>query len=83
MMNGIMPTGNHHLGRGNNQSSSSSSWQDWSSDHTRERADWQPSAEWSSSDQTRERSVMAVRNEDLIHEGIYKGIHDDENSVWL
>ena len=37
-------------------SSSSSSWQQWSSDQTRERSDWQPSADWSSSDQTRERS---------------------------
>ena len=37
-------------------SSSSSSWQKWSSDQTRERSDWQLSAGWSSSDQTRERS---------------------------
>ena len=34
----------------------SSSWQQWSSDETRERSDWQPSADWSSSDQTRELS---------------------------
>ena len=27
--------------------------------------------------------LMAVRNEDLIHKDIYKGIHDDENKVWL
>ena len=37
-------------------SSSSSSWQQWGSDQTRERSDWQPSADWTSSDQTRERS---------------------------
>ena len=34
----------------------SSSWQQWSSDETRERSDCQPSAGWNSSDQTRERS---------------------------
>ena len=37
-------------------SSLSSSCQQWSSDETRERSDWQPSADWSSWDQTRERS---------------------------
>ena len=31
-------------------SSSSSSWQQWSSGQTRERSDWQPSADWNSSD---------------------------------
>ena len=31
-------------------SSSSSSWQQWRSDQSRERSDWQPSADWSSSD---------------------------------
>ena len=27
--------------------------------------------------------LMAVKNEDLIHEDTYKGIPDDENNVWL
>ena len=27
--------------------------------------------------------LMAVRNENLIYKDIYKGIHDDENNVWL
>ena len=27
--------------------------------------------------------LMAVTNEDLIYKDIYKGIHDDENNVWL
>ena len=27
--------------------------------------------------------LMAVKNEDLIYEDIYKGIPDDENNVWL
>ena len=26
---------------------------------------------------------MAARNEDVIHEDFYKGIHNDENNVWL
>ena len=47
-----------------------SSWQQWSSDETRERSDWQPSADWSSSDQTRERSEW--QNEHLIYEDIDK-----------
>ena len=70
-------------------SSSSSSWKQWSSDQTRERSDWQPSADWSRSDQTREPSgwrssgSWAVKSEDLIYEDIYKGIHDDEDNVWL
>ena len=34
----------------------SSSWQQWSSDETRERSGWKSSADWSSSDPTRERS---------------------------
>ena len=34
----------------------SSSWEQWRSGGTRERSDWQPSADWRSSDQTRERS---------------------------
>ena len=36
-------------------SSSSSSWQQWSSDQTRERSEWQSSADWNSPDHTRER----------------------------
>ena len=27
--------------------------------------------------------LMAVKNEYLIYEDVYKGIHDDENSVCL
>ena len=34
----------------------SSSWQHWSSNETRERSDWKTSSVWSSSDSTRERS---------------------------
>ena len=64
-----------------------------SSDQTRERCDWQTSADLSSPDQTRERFgwrsfgfwavtvLMAVRNEDLIYEYIYKGTHDYKNNV--
>ena len=37
-------------------SSSSSAWQEWSSDETRERTNWQ-SADWDSSDQVRKASV--------------------------
>ena len=53
-----------------------SSWQQWSSDESRERVlNWQPSADWSSSDRTRDHSewgssgslavtvLMAVKNE--------------------
>ena len=54
-------------------SSSSSSWQQWSSDQTRESSDWRSSGSVA--------VLMAVR--DLIYEDIYKGIHDDENNVWL
>ena len=96
-MNGVMPTGNRRLGHGNNQ------WpglrlhlhacQQWSSDQTRVSVliGKQPSADWSSSDETRERSgwrfigflavalLMAVKG--LIYEDICKGIHDDENNV--
>ena len=42
--------------------SSSSAWREWSSDVTRERADWQ-SADWDSSDQAREPT--AWRSSDL------------------
>ena len=34
----------------------SSSWQLWSSNETRERSDWKTSSDWSSSDSTRERA---------------------------
>ena len=37
-------------------SSSSSAWQEWSSDETRERTNWQ-SADWDSPDQVREATV--------------------------
>ena len=58
--------------------------------NARERSDWQPSADWSSSDQTRERFWMAIIGflavavliavKYLIYEDICKGIPDDENS---
>ena len=57
------------------------SWQQWSSDETRESSDWQPAADWSSSDQTRDRKaiigllavtiLMAVKNECLTYDDIF------------
>ena len=41
-------------------SSSSSSWQQWSSDQTCERSDWQSPADWDSSTQTRELWIAIV-----------------------
>ena len=46
-------------------SSSCSAWRDWSSDSTRERSDWQSTADWNRSKDTRERSdwqSLADRN---------------------
>ena len=62
MMNGITPNGNPSSWSWQQPmtwaSSSSSSWQQWSSDQMRERSDWQPSANWSNSDQSRERARL-------------------------
>ena len=60
-----------------------SSWQEWSSDQTRERSDWQPhadwiTADWTSLDDTRGRDFWQSPfkwHKDLIHEDIHKGIH--------
>ena len=73
----------------------SSSWQQWSSDETRERSDWQQSSAWSSSDQTRQRSEWRSscswqspfswqwRTSTSPTRTFTKAIHDDENNVCL